>query len=297
MFPQNIHNPDEVSSLPEIANSEESKIKLGLTQDQLWFLKRHRVPLEKVFDATGLTKSMYMARMEEIGAYVAYGIDLCPTAGHKLTYRDGSCVQCCPNNLIYIRRHYESGDVYVASSTASGLVKIGISIKSSTRTRVEQLNRERHGGASDWTHEFAISCARAGKAESIAHSKLARFKAFGTYEKNGQDTICRELFRCEILNAVDAVKTAVESLDQSSILSGTIESEKVFDQLFIRRVDELGLPGQANRIFIANGIVFLADLVQKTDDTLLIVCDGDQKLLSEIKIALVMEGLVLGMRL
>lgn len=197
----------DVLQKPSERRIESEFLQAGLSNEQLLFLVRTGVPLERVFNAKGMGPGMYGAKMKEQDKWVAFNVSPCRKAGHTLRDRKGHCVQCDSANISYVRRHDESGTVYVAFSTRTGLVKVGTATRSD---RVDQLNSYRYGGASDWRKIHAINCERAGKVESLAHSALDQFRAKGEYFKDGGWIACDELFKCDISVAIKAVEGAIK---------------------------------------------------------------------------------------
>ena len=100
---------------------------LKLSRDQLAFLKRHKIPADRVFNATGMATVAYKAEMKLLEAWVAFGVTPCSEAGHTLRTRAGHCVQCKPARLSYLMRFDQAGDIYVAVSTSGAMVKVGTS--------------------------------------------------------------------------------------------------------------------------------------------------------------------------
>ena len=109
-----------------------------LTVDEIRFLQGAGVPLSRVFDASGLSNQQYKFAMRSLGMWIAYGVTACQAAGHTLRTRAGHCAQCSPENISYLRRHDEAGEVYVAHSATMNLVKVGLS--QDVHQRVGQLN-------------------------------------------------------------------------------------------------------------------------------------------------------------
>ena len=66
----------------------------NLTEDQIQFLNRHGVSLEKTLDATGLSRSYYQELMTERCLEVAYGVSPCAKGNHTLRTRAGSIQNC-----------------------------------------------------------------------------------------------------------------------------------------------------------------------------------------------------------
>ena len=62
-----------------------------LTDEQLAFLDRHDVPLDRVFDATGMSPDEYKPLMSGGREWVAYGVSPCRAEGHTLRTRGGHC--------------------------------------------------------------------------------------------------------------------------------------------------------------------------------------------------------------
>lgn len=201
--------PTPLKAKPLQSNPEQQLIAAGLTKSQLDFLVRAGVPMERVFNAKGMGPGVYGAKMKDQDKWVAFNVSSCRKAGHTLRDRKGHCVQCDPSNISYVRRHDESGTVYVAFSSRTGLVKVGTATRSD---RVDQLNSYRYGGASDWQKLHSFVCERAGKVESLAHTALDQFRAEGEYFKDGGWIACSELFKCDISIAVKAVEYAMKTV-------------------------------------------------------------------------------------
>ena len=142
-----------------------------LSRDQLAFLKRHKIPADRVFNATGMATVAYKAEMKLLEAWVAFGVTPCSEAGHTLRTRAGHCVQCSPANLSYLMRFDKAGDIYIAVSARGAMVKVGTA--QWAEDRVLQLNSYCYGGQSDWVLRFKDRVAIAGRVEAEAHAKLA----------------------------------------------------------------------------------------------------------------------------
>ena len=151
--------------------------------------------------------SVYGPKMRALGKWVAFNTSGCGR-GHELRLKDraGHCIQCDKKSIQYQRLHDEDGVVYIAYSHNQKLVKVGTRQRSD---RIDQLNSERYGGASDWREHHSYSCAKAGKVEKTAHNLLSQYKADGQYFKNGSYINCNELFNCDLAKAVEAVEKAV----------------------------------------------------------------------------------------
>jgi hypothetical protein len=116
-------------------------------------------------------------------------------------------VQCDPKKLSYQRRHGTRGVVYLAVSTAAGLVKVGSSTNVDQRER--QMNFERYGGAGDWQVVFKVSVQEAGRLEMDTHGHLDIYRRKGRYVKDGTSQQARECFQCRPLIALNALVDAI----------------------------------------------------------------------------------------
>ena len=182
-----------------------------LKTKQLNFLRHHDIPFSRLYDATGMHRRDYQQVMRDLDLWVAYGVSPCAAGGHTLRTRAGHCVQCKnAENLIYLRRFDEVGEVYVAKSARGMSVKVGLS--KNAGERIGQLNNYRYAGHSDWTYVWHVEAAKAGRVESQAHNSLARFSKLSTSLHNGYPTECRELFSCTPPIARKAIEDALRAI-------------------------------------------------------------------------------------
>lgn len=181
-----------------------------ITLDQMQFLQQQSISLSRVFDASGMPRSVYEQAMIELEMIVAIGVSPCRKAGHTLRTPAGHCAQCNTHALGFLRRHYETGEVYVAVSEKTDLIKIG-SAKCS-KERMNTLNRLGYGGASDWSIHWHDACNKAGKVEFIAQNILNEHRTSRTYIKNGKPVDCQELFNCSASIAEVAVQSAMQQV-------------------------------------------------------------------------------------
>jgi hypothetical protein len=179
----------------------------ALTIQQIQFLDKHRVPLSRVFDATGMSTKHSQKIMKDLGMLVAFGVSPCAKAAHTLRTRVGHCAQCDTSKLAYLLRHEGDAMVYVAYSRRARLVKIGSAVDASSRMRT--LNSRGYGGSDDWTLINHWHCVKAGQIEFRAHKALRTHQARGIYTKSGGEFEYRELFECEPNDAVAAVTAAI----------------------------------------------------------------------------------------
>lgn len=179
-----------------------------LSDQQIRFLASQGIPLSQVFDASGMSRSEYQAKMRNLGMVVAAGVTPCAAAGHTLRTRAGHCVQCGTGNLAFIKRFDDPGLVYVAVSTVRQLTKVGTT--SDTAARIKSLCSYGYGGAYDWRLHFHAQTSAAGRVEFKAHELLAKFRIYVSYLRSGMTVDCHELFTCAPRQAVAAVQSAIQ---------------------------------------------------------------------------------------
>ena len=180
-----------------------------LTTDQKLFLVKQSIPLSRVFNATGMSKSQYRHEMSELEMIVAYGVTPCQKEGHTLRTRSGHCAQCNTAALAFLARYDDRGEVYVAFSSDAGLVKIGVAKKHQERMRT--LNSHGYGGATDWCVCYYYETINAGRIEFMAHQKLNPYRVTKSYFRTDKIIECQELFDCKVDLAVRALKLELKS--------------------------------------------------------------------------------------
>lgn len=174
------------------------------------FLQEQSIPLSRVFDASGMSRSTYESAMIELEMIVAVGVSPCKKAGHTLRTPPGHCAQCNTQALAFLLRNYEAGEVYIAVSAQTGLVKIGTS--KSAQGRMNTLNSFGYGGATDWKIHCHHACSKAGRVEFLAQNALNGYRASRTYIKAGNTVDCQELFNCSASAATAAVQSALKQV-------------------------------------------------------------------------------------
>lgn len=182
----------------------------NLAEDQRLFLEKHHIPLDKVFDATGLSRAEYRQFMGERGQLIAIGTDPCDKSGHRMRTRTGHCPQCNTANLSFLQIFVNEGLVYVASSKATGLSKVGVA--SDVQSRERTLNSQGYGGAKDWRVIGARKCKQAGRVESMTQKALKGFRTCKSYNKNGVQVNVKELFFCDGYTVLEAVRASIEEI-------------------------------------------------------------------------------------
>jgi hypothetical protein len=178
-----------------------------LTDEQKAFLERHGIPISKVFDASGMSKRQRERAMRQLDIEVAYGVSPCRSAGHTLRSRSGHCVQCGTHHLAFQRRYNEGGEVYVAYSKTTNLVKVGTA--QDANDRLHKLNYFQYGGCGDWEILATKRCERAARVELNTQRALYKYRTTVQYEKQGVSVTCQELFRCTATHAIATLENSI----------------------------------------------------------------------------------------
>lgn len=181
--------------------------------------------MSRVFDASEMHTAQWKSVMKDLDMLVAFGVSPCATAGHTLRTRAGHCAQCDTAKLAFLRRHGESGEVYVAVSRKASLVKIGTA--TDAPNRMQTSNIYAYGGSDDWAIAFRCHCEKAGQIEFLAQKSLRETQTRGSYNKLNQVFACRELFACEPTEAIKALKAAMVEIGvRTSNPSGLVFGNK-----------------------------------------------------------------------
>ncbi len=170
------------------------------------FLTLSGIPKTLVFDARGLGRSQYRARMKISGHWLACNTSPCRMAGHRLRTRSGHCVVCKPEALLFQIRYEATMDIYVASSESMGCSKIGIS--ENAELRCSALNHEDYGGLDDWECDWSYRCSKAGRVEFTAISLLEAHHLPLYWSKDGLPATTCEVFDVGVDDAVNAIRVA-----------------------------------------------------------------------------------------
>ena len=185
-----------------------STILGGLSTEERQFLVDQSLSEEDVFDGRALTREKCAAEAKRLNMPLVIGSP-CAKGGHRLRTRAGHCAQCNPANLGYQARHTEKSAVYVAYSAVNKISKIGVS--NEIEIRESKINRDGYAGATDWEVLFSIVVNEAGRVETAAQVKLARYLINTIYQKDrSKDQMSKEAFACGPLRAVNEVVDVIE---------------------------------------------------------------------------------------
>jgi hypothetical protein len=167
--------------------------KNKLDRAELNFLNNYNVPMENVFDATGLDKHRCKEIMGRNSYQISWGRYACRNNGHKLRTRSDHCVQCNPNYLMYQNRYADTKFIYIAESSSNKVIKVGTTIGPSQREI--SLNDQNYGGFNDWSMTYFIRVNNSGDIETKLHNALSKYKFIGYYIKDDSWQEAREMFK------------------------------------------------------------------------------------------------------
>lgn len=170
-----------------------------LTTVQIDFLKKIGVPINKTFDATGLSKGYYSKVMKERSLEVAYGVTPCAKGNHTLRTRAGHCLQCNSANIRFQNRHTEAGFLYLAKSKSGKIVKFGQT--QDIYQRMSSLNESGYGGFIDWEIVLFANVIESGKIEKQIHTEIWHHRAHFEYLKDGRMQEAYEIFKLPLKKA------------------------------------------------------------------------------------------------
>ena len=198
---------------------------MNITKEQLKFLETQKISLDKIFDATGLSKTEYHKSMKEMDKIIAIGVTPCAKFSHSMRTRNGHCVQCNTATIAFLERHYEKGYIYIAGSKKEEVIKVGFA--SDINNREESLNDEGYGEINDWKILFQVMCKDAGKIEFRTHKKLNKYLINRSYLKNNKKNECYEIFSCSYSLAK---KTLDENIGDNNNIKKSFENLPIINE-------------------------------------------------------------------
>ena len=170
-------------------------VMLKILESQKDFLDSHKIPLSRVFDASGMRAKDYREYMEEYDYSYAVGVTPCKKKGHTLRAKAGQCIQCFPANIEFRNRTYKEGFVYLAGSVSNKVIKIGLT--NDVDSREESLNEQEYGSIYDWKIIYWLQLGRdGGRLEYLIQNQLNMYASPRTFIKGGRTNNCLEIFSC-----------------------------------------------------------------------------------------------------
>lgn len=198
---------------------------MNISEEQLFFLKEHNIPLSKIFDAANQKREAYRKSMKALEKLIAINATPCSKYGHTIRTRNGHCCQCNTASIAYLKRHYANGYVYIVGSQEKKVLKVGST--NNIQNRVNSLNFENYASINDWELILYYKCNNIGLIETEAHNKLNKFQIEKTYLKNGRTQIAYEIFDCSYDTCKNSLISSIKN--QNDII------EKYEDELLSKK--------------------------------------------------------------
>jgi hypothetical protein len=224
---------------------------------------------------------------------------------------------------VFRDRYYGSGYIYIAGSLSGRVVKIGTT--KNLRRYQRYLRNRKYGSLDDWEmlYWFWVN-EDAGRIEYDARDRLQRYKTMRMYQKGGRSQQAREIVQCPFSTALRALITAIGDNEKSDEWrsnrcryfefggyrsSSIFESDPASEDMpslrekvslngnFLRQVDEFEFSVRTGNCLKNEGIIYIGDLVQRTEVELLRTPNFGRKSLNEIKGILLPMGLHLGVEI
>jgi hypothetical protein len=221
---------------------------------------------------------------------------------------------------VYRERYYAPGYVYIAGSLLGRVIKIGTT--RNVRQQQKKLRRLGYGSLSDWVLLYYVWVDEGGRIEHAARRRLRRYRTLRMYIKDGWSQKAREIVQCSFSMALEALSESIGDGARSSVWQSNNCYDYEFNRrdngpnrpdrvtlkvktpapekkpskfIFFKKVDELELSIRSANCLKNDNIVYIGDLVQKTEGEMLHTPNFGRKSLNEIKEVLGQMGLHLGM--
>jgi Bacterial RNA polymerase, alpha chain C terminal domain/T5orf172 domain len=212
-------------------------------------------------------------------------------------------------------RYYGSGYVYIAGSLSHRVLKIGTTVN--IRQQENRLRRTAYGSIDDWVLLYYVRVDEAGRIEHDARRRLVRYRELRMYDKEGHRQKGREIVNCRFGIALEALDGLLDDAQRS----GATKSWRAAGYEFgwtpappdpppyvpppppvglpaaihlLRDVEQLVISVRTYNCLKNEGIRYIGELVQKSEDELLRTPNFGRKSLNEIKTVLAEIGLDLG---
>jgi T5orf172 domain len=166
------------------------------------FFVLHKISSSWIIDAKGLKTGEFTELCKNLGKYFGYNTNLC-NSGHTIKTKYGGCPVCNTRLIGEIKNRQKDGYTYIAISRSKRIVKIGST--TDIDPREEALKSQKYGNASDWEIVYYIYSKKPFEFENKVQRKLLKYRAEGSYFKDGRIQECNELFSCSFTMAKDTI--------------------------------------------------------------------------------------------
>lgn len=183
-----------------------------ISDDHKSFLRHHNIPIEKVLDVSGMSRSEYIPIMERQGKIFVVNATPCQLMGHTIRTKAGHCAQCNTASIAFQKRSDSSGFVYIAGTKIGSLIKIGCT--ESYIDRQKSLRDTKYAGFKDWRVLFVIHCAGIGNIEQKLHKSFRGFSVKLNYLHDNKLQRASEVYS---LGFTKARNVLIELLERNNI--------------------------------------------------------------------------------
>lgn len=229
--------------------------------------------------------------------------------------------------VIFEERHHEPGYVYIAGSLSERILKIGTAL--STHRQQNYLRNKKYGDIDDWVLLYHAWVDERGRIEHDARRPLKRYQELRYYWKDGRRQKARELVRCDFSTAREALLSCLSEdqranawqrrdcedyefsvraaerlremrahqVAEHEAREAARANQKLLMPLLMKKLDEFEFSVRTGNCLKNDGLVYLGDLLIKTEVEMLRTSNFGRKSLNEIKKELAQLGLHLGMEI
>lgn len=161
-----------------------------LSTEERTFLRHHDIDASNLFDARSYPVTGWGDEAKKLN--IQYGVGRPCKLGHRIRARSGHCIVCSTKAIGYLKKETQPGYVYIASSRAGRIHKVGSTVD--YRDRQVRLPREATGGFDDWVIIAWFESREAQREERRLQGLLSEYKYAATTQKSTGLVNARELF-------------------------------------------------------------------------------------------------------
>lgn len=184
---------------------------LYLTKEEEEFVAKHAIDAYEIFNADGMKTKDWKEAIQGQDYMLIANTSPCRDYGHRLRTRAGHCAICNPRNLGFQKRYYDSGELYIAYSEESRLVKVGVS--SNSNQRINSLNSQNYADVTDWILFYSEKLeSGVFLIETDIHKLLSQFQVNVLFSRSCNIIEqSREVFSCDPNTALNSLKDTINS--------------------------------------------------------------------------------------
>lgn len=173
---------------------------------QLEFLRKHKIPLWSILDATWMSPSEYKQFLKNTGNFVAINSNSKSPCDkwHILNLREKRwrCVECRVSSFSFMKPS-ETWYVYLVWSKKWKIFKIWYTLN--LDDRLHHLNKDSYWWYNDWEIIYSAKYKWALGIENKIHNLLSQHWIEIEYNHYWKIIKCYELFKCEISIIIKAI--------------------------------------------------------------------------------------------